>query len=117
MSFKFANIDGRASVVEGGAYFDLERISKGSIDHDPRVAIGQLDEIHRVAGNLAGHDSDGALADAKLNAPVPSPRNSFGVGLNYKDHAEESKMDLPKVPVVFTKYPSCITGPFDEVCL
>ena len=117
MSFKFANIAGRASVVEGGAYFDLERISKGSIDHDPMVAIGQLDEIHRVAGNLAGHDSDGALADAKLNAPVPSPRNSFGVGLNYKDHAEESKMDLPKVPVVFTKYPSCITGPFDEVCL
>jgi 2-keto-4-pentenoate hydratase/2-oxohepta-3-ene-1,7-dioic acid hydratase in catechol pathway len=48
---------------------------------------------------------------------VPRPRNSFGIGLNYKDHAEESNMDLPAIPVVFSKYPSCISGPFDQVDL
>ena len=39
----------------------------------------------------------------------------FGVGLNYRPHAEESNMELPQSPLVFTKFPSCIVGPHDDV--
>tara|TARA_Y100001970_G_scaffold293907_1_gene444475 strand:+ start:3547 stop:4383 length:837 start_codon:yes stop_codon:yes gene_type:complete len=115
--FSFANVDGRACLVENDAYFDLERISEGSISADPMEALGRNDEFHAIAASLESHESDGVISEATVDAPAPRPRNSFGVGLNYKDHAEESKMDLPSVPVVFTKYPSCISGPFDDVLL
>ncbi len=117
MPFSFANVDGRACLVENDAYFDLERISEGSISADPMEALGRNDEFHAIAASLESHESDGVISEATVDAPAPRPRNSFGVGLNYKDHAEESKMDLPSVPVVFTKYPSCISGPFDDVLL
>ncbi len=117
MPFSFANVDGRACLVEGDSYFDLERISQGSISADPMQAITRNTEFHEIAASLGSHESDGVVSETSLRAPVPRPRNSFGVGLNYKDHAEESKMDLPKVPVVFTKYPSCIAGPYDDVLL
>jgi 2-keto-4-pentenoate hydratase/2-oxohepta-3-ene-1,7-dioic acid hydratase in catechol pathway len=55
------------------------------------------------------------LANADLGAPVPAPRNAFGVGLNYRNHAAESNMELPKNPLVFTKFTSCIVGPFSDV--
>jgi 2-keto-4-pentenoate hydratase/2-oxohepta-3-ene-1,7-dioic acid hydratase in catechol pathway len=74
-----------------------------------------MDALRQVSSALTNNEPDGSLSDAKLGAPVPKPRNSFGVGLNYKDHAEESKMDLPESPVIFSKFPSCIAGPFDDV--
>ena len=117
MPFSFANVDGRACLVEDDSYFDLERISQGSISADPMQAIARNAEFHEIAASLGSHECDGVVSETRLRAPVPRPRNSFGVGLNYKDHAEESKMDLPKVPVVFTKYPSCIAGPYDAVLL
>src|SRR6188768_1072666 len=42
-----------------------------------------------------------ATSDARLLAPVPRPPQFLGVGLNYRDHASESKMQLPAGPQVF----------------
>lgn len=38
--------------------------------------------------------------------PVAHPAKAFAIGLNYSDHAAESKFDAPKFPVVFQRYPS-----------
>ena len=76
-------------------------------------SYGRLD----VLVNGAGVDKRGLVTEATLGPPVPRPRNSYGVGLNYRSHAEEASMEIPDVPLVFTKFPSCITGPFDEVRL
>jgi 2,4-didehydro-3-deoxy-L-rhamnonate hydrolase len=43
--------------------------------------------------------------------------NFVAVGLNYADHAAESGMPVPKEPVLFTKAPSCIVGPNDDVVI
>jgi len=43
--------------------------------------------------------------------------NFIAVGLNYADHAAESGMPVPKEPVLFTKAPSCIVGPNDDVVI
>ena len=48
---------------------------------------------------------------------MPRPAQVFGIGLNYRDHAGESGMELPAVPMVFTKFPSCIAGPTATVPL
>jgi 2-keto-4-pentenoate hydratase/2-oxohepta-3-ene-1,7-dioic acid hydratase in catechol pathway len=52
-----------------------------------------------------------------LGAPVPQPRQSFGIGLNYQDHAGETGAQLPPAPLTFTKFPSCIAGPTADVPL
>jgi 2-keto-4-pentenoate hydratase/2-oxohepta-3-ene-1,7-dioic acid hydratase in catechol pathway len=52
-----------------------------------------------------------AGGDARLEAPVPRPGKVLAIGLNYRDHAEESGQALPKYPVVFAKVSTCITGP------
>ncbi|MFG2018920.1 fumarylacetoacetate hydrolase family protein [Actinomadura geliboluensis] len=54
---------------------------------------------------------------ADLRAPVPAPRQVFAIGLKYHAHAAESGLAVPEQPVVFTKFPTCITGPYDDITL
>ena len=37
------------------------------------------------------------------------------IGLNFKDHAEEQNLPIPKEPIIFSKFTSCITGPNDPI--
>ena len=57
------------------------------------------------------------LASVKLLAPIPKPPKIVCVGLNYRDHAIESKMEIPKVPTIFSKYGSAVIGPGDNIVL
>ena len=57
------------------------------------------------------------LADVQLLAPLAKPPRIFAVGLNYADHAAESKMKVQTVPTVFMKLSSSVCGPGDEVIL
>lgn len=52
-----------------------------------------------------------------LESPVGSPRQVFALALNYSDHAAESGAEVPDYPLVFPKYPSCITGPYNDILL
>lgn len=116
MPFRFANIDGRSAVVDSSDhYYDLERLTGGAVSADPMVAITDPSALGRAADGLPGQEADGMMADATVEAPVPTPRNVFGIGLNYRPHAEESGMELPKRPLVFAKFSSCIVGPNADV--
>ena len=44
-----------------------------------------------------------------------APAQVFGIGLNYREHAAESGVDAPDVPPVFTKFRSCLAGPYAAV--
>lgn len=57
------------------------------------------------------------LSGVTLHAPLANPPRVFAIGLNYKDHAKESNMALPKYPVVFFKLTPAIVGPGDTVIL
>lgn len=57
------------------------------------------------------------LAAVKLLAPVPRPPKLICVGLNYRDHAAEAKMEVPKVPTIFNKFPNVVIGPGDPIVL
>ena len=116
MPFRFANVSGRSVLVdEDDSWYDLERITAGGIAADPMKALVDGSALHAANEGLSEATPDGSLADASLGAPVPAPRNAFGVGLNYRNHAAESNMELPKNPLVFTKFTSCIVGPFADV--
>lgn len=111
MAFTLANVDGRAALVQEGSYFDLGTISDGAFGSDPMAALGRTVELSALADSLGERQPTGALAGAQLGAPVPRPRNCFAIGLNYQSHAAESGMEVPAVPLTFTKFPSCIVGP------
>ena len=117
MGFCLANVGGRGALVDGDHYHDLEELADGALSPDPMAALTTPDLLAELASGLGCHQPTGLLTEATLGPPVPRPRNSYGVGLNYRSHAEEASMEIPDVPLVFTKFPSCITGPFDEVRL
>lgn len=54
------------------------------------------------------------LQDIQLLAPVASPR-IFGVGLNYVSHAREMNLPEPKVPMLFMKPSTTVSGPGDPI--
>jgi 5-carboxymethyl-2-hydroxymuconate isomerase len=58
-----------------------------------------------------------SLDDIDLYAPVESPSKVICVGLNYRDHAAESGLELPDRPMIFAKFPSSIIGPGSPVVL
>ena len=83
-------------------------------------AARRLVEGAREGAALAGLQSKGAvlaLKDVTLAAPIPRPGKVICIGLNYRDHAEESGMEVPSAPLVFSKFSSCVVGPMDEVVL
>ena len=49
--------------------------------------------------------------DVILKAPVLHPQKLIGIGLNYRDHAEESRIPIPKTPLLFGMYANAIIGP------
>ncbi|WP_213957057.1 MULTISPECIES: fumarylacetoacetate hydrolase family protein [unclassified Variovorax] len=51
----------------------------------------------------------------RLGAPVAGVRQFVAIGLNYRKHAEESGLEIPKEPVVFTKALTSLAGPDDDV--
>ncbi len=55
--------------------------------------------------------------NVKLHAPLANPPRIFAIGLNYRDHAKESGMEIPATPVVFFKLPTAIIGPGDPIVL
>jgi 2-keto-4-pentenoate hydratase/2-oxohepta-3-ene-1,7-dioic acid hydratase in catechol pathway len=46
----------------------------------------------------------------RLLAPVPDPEKVICVGLNYADHAAESRLPIPTEPVIFNKFPTALIG-------
>ena len=66
--------------------------------------------------SLAGN-SKHRLLDVQLLAPIPRPRKLICVGLNYRDHAEETGAQIPKVPTIFNKFHTAVIGPGANVVL
>ena len=111
MSFKLANIEGRAALVDGENYYDLETISNGKFSNDTSNALTNLVGLSELSEDLSKSEPTGLLHDVKIDAPISSPKNCYAVGLNYRNHAEEAGMDIPSVPMVFTKHTTCLVGP------
>jgi acylpyruvate hydrolase len=57
------------------------------------------------------------LANVVLSAPIPRPGKIICVGLNYRDHAEESNMPIPDAPTIFSKYTNSVIGPGESIVI
>jgi 2-keto-4-pentenoate hydratase/2-oxohepta-3-ene-1,7-dioic acid hydratase in catechol pathway len=83
-----------------------------------RTARDTAARLERDASAFADARDKGwlvASSDAYWFAPVPRPGKIVCIGLNYRDHAEESGLAVPKTPVIFSKFPTCVIAPGEPV--
>ena len=69
----------------------------------------------QAASSAARNTAQISLDAVKLESPVLRPGKILAVGLNYRAHAEESGMELPQHPLIFTKQNTSINGPYDPI--
>jgi 2-keto-4-pentenoate hydratase/2-oxohepta-3-ene-1,7-dioic acid hydratase in catechol pathway len=111
---RFANLAGRMVVVTDEGAVDVFTASAGRFGPDPASAFDAWDDLRAwaAAADLGpGEPFDGH----RLGPPSPAPRQCFGIGLNYAGHAAESGAPAPGFPPTFTKFPSCLAGPYATV--
>jgi 2-keto-4-pentenoate hydratase/2-oxohepta-3-ene-1,7-dioic acid hydratase in catechol pathway len=109
-----ASVSGRLNVVSEGMYFDVAQLSGGR--YGPSIESAFEDWVGFREWYEGATLRDPREVDERdIGPPVARPRQVFGIGLNYRDHAMESGLEIPRAPMVFTKFPSCVTGPFGEV--
>ncbi len=102
----------KPSIIDkDGNYRDLS-----SIVNDFNSDTLNFDTIEKIKNtdilNLPKLDSN-----LRIGACVSKPSKFIGIGLNFKDHAEEQNLPIPKEPIIFSKFTSCITGPNDPIII
>ena len=109
---KFVSFKHKDGAIRGGV-LKGDKIS-------PLTGVGGDDVLAHIASGAAVPALQGeeiSLEDVTLVAPLQKPSRIFGIGLNYREHAAESKMVVQSVPTVFLKLASSITGPDSDVLL
>jgi len=90
-----------------------ERIGRysdeGVVDGGPAGVGGFVPSDEGWAEIDAASGPSYELGEVRLLHPVV-PAKLIGIGLNYRDHAAESELDVPSVPVVFAMWPSALVG-------
>jgi len=112
--FRMGSIAGRTVLEVDGVFHDAAKVAGDESLADPMVAVARFAELSALTETARG---SGAPVSGPLGVCVPRPAKVFGIGLNYKSHANESNMELPPAPLTFTKFPSCLVGPTDDVVL
>ena len=82
--------------------FNSRTINQSTIDKFKKIDITKLPIIEK---------------DTRIGPCLSNPEKFIGIGLNYSEHAKETKADEPKEPIVFIKANSSISGPNDNVYL
>ncbi|MEE2708899.1 MAG: fumarylacetoacetate hydrolase family protein [Gemmatimonadota bacterium] len=105
----------RAGAVVDGGIVDLN----GENTSLPASLLGILEQGLLPEAEQTAHAAYDHIPEdsVRLGAPIPRPSKVICVGLNYKDHAEETGQELPQHPLLFSKATSAVVGPYDDVIL
>jgi 2-keto-4-pentenoate hydratase/2-oxohepta-3-ene-1,7-dioic acid hydratase in catechol pathway len=112
VSFSIGDAKARpgALVDEGKSVVDLT-----SAGHTDVLSVISAGMTRAVATGSGAQTYD--MGDVRLDAPLANPPRIFAIGLNYRQHAIESKMAFPEFPVVFFKLQTAIVGPGEAIVL
>jgi acylpyruvate hydrolase len=107
---------------QAGVLFGEEIVPASAIDANADSVRGLL-EVHDAGGLAALADRASASAtrlpqaQVRLLAPVPDPEKIICMGLNYRDHAEEGKQEIPEHPRWFAKFANSLVGDGEAIVL
>ena len=111
---------GEAGSEKPGVQLDNgTRLDCSGFGEEYNEAFLESDGLVRLKTWLADNEKScpEVSADTRLGAPLCRPSKIICIGLNFKDHAEESGMAAPEQPVVFFKATSSLVGPNDDLVL
>ena len=114
---RIGRISGRLALLADDRALDVEKASGGAFSSDPDRVFERWDEFAQWARGRSLDDAT-AFTLQQVGPPVLRPAQVFGIGLNYRAHADEAgvKAEIAS-PTVFTKFVSSIAGPYDTVTL
>ena len=107
----------RPVIVAGGVCLDVHTASGGRFPLDPVQLFERWEQLLSWAAELPADAAWTPFDPEDLGAPMPTPRQVFALAVNYANHADEAGARTPDAPLVFGKFSSCITGPFDPIVL
>jgi 2-keto-4-pentenoate hydratase/2-oxohepta-3-ene-1,7-dioic acid hydratase in catechol pathway len=115
---RFGTVHDRLVLVreagDGYQALDVGTSSGGALPSESLQALARWDDVLSWARGADWSTAQRTTAE-HLGAPVPNPRQVFAIALNYAPHAAEAGFTPPSQPLVFTKFPSCVTGPVSTV--
>jgi 2-keto-4-pentenoate hydratase/2-oxohepta-3-ene-1,7-dioic acid hydratase in catechol pathway len=93
------------------SYEQGESVRVGRVEDGRVQPVAARDMLEVIRGE--GLDPVGSpipLDEVRVLAPITRPPNVIAIGLNYRDHAEESNNPVPEQPVVFSKFSNSVIG-------
>ncbi len=111
----------RAGLVRDGEVVDIaeacgELAAETGLDLSTvKGVLGLEDRVGEVKAQAAVAPAVGRRETLAIGPPVPDPEKILCIGLNYAEHAEETKIDASEVPTVFCKFPNSLIGDGDPV--
>lgn len=101
----------RAAIYDGGTFIDIQATDP-SLPGRLRCILDQGEATLAKVAALKNNPKAVRInpSDVTLLSPVTEPNKVICVGLNYKDHAAESGLPVPREPVLFSKFPTALTG-------
>lgn len=113
---RLLNVNGRLAIERRGLAIDVASASLGKFGPDMTDAYEDWEGLRAWESDYDADDGE-VFEPADLRSPVVAPRQIFAIGLNYRGHADESGIDLPETPMVFTKFASAIAAPYATVTM
>ena len=99
--------------IDDQSYVDLSDIVDDF--NEEFFGSGGLDRIRPAVAERAAAGRIFRLAGQRVGAPIARPHQILCIGLNYRDHAAETGQAVPDEPILFTKSPNTLVGPYDDV--
>jgi acylpyruvate hydrolase len=112
-----------ADGLVAGVLVGDEIVPLSSFDRPPaagvRGALAELDadQLEALAARAAEVGDRVAVGEVELCAPVPDPEKIICIGLNYRDHAEETGQEIPAAPMWFAKFANSLIGSGQAIVL
>lgn len=101
--------------VDDTRYIDVTDVvgdfDEAFFGNDGLIRLGEVVQERSAAGQLRD------FAGERVGAPIARPHQILCIGLNYSDHAAETGAAVPDEPILFTKSPNTLVGPFDDVLI
>lgn len=99
---KVCALDNQGGIRDLSSYLDdlnPDTINFKNLDHLKKINLNEMKII----------------SPTRIGSPVSRPGDFFAIGLNYRAHADKTKSEIKKEPIVFNKSTGCILGPNDNV--
>ena len=104
----------RIGLLQGDHIIDLSQVAP-SLPSDMLSFLEAGDGAMLQAAKYTSASGHYSALDVVIEAPLARPPKILAIGLNYRAHAEESNMDIPKHPMVFTKQATSANGPYAPI--